>query len=141
MIKGKYLSINDDLTKVADIHKKVYNQPFMSDPLSMYVLVFEEELAVGTGSILFNEGVFTLKNIAILPQYRNKGYGEFALRLLADKALLAGGKEVFLECPKDIVAFFQKYGFESTSNKDGFYSMKLSLEKFQSPCKNHCNNH
>lgn len=138
MIRGKYLSIEDDLTDVNQIRSTVFNNSLPVNPLSMNVLVYEGDLPVGTGSIILSEGLFIIENIAILPTYRNKGYGEFTLRLLADKALLSGAKEIFIKCETALQPFFAKYGFHAL--KDSNFSMKLILSELISPCKNHCKN-
>ena len=135
MIRGKYLSINDDLSDLLNIRQTVFsfkNRPV--SPLAMNVLVYEQKSPVATGSIIYEDGIFTIEGIAVLSQHRKKGYGEFALRLLADKAMVAGGKEVFLECEKGVCEFFKKYNFEIYEDNENLVKMKVDLTQFKPAC-------
>lgn len=142
MIKGKYLSINNDLSEVINVRYSVFGDMNTDiNPFAMNVLVYDEQIPVATGSIIYDEGVFTIEGIGVLSQHRNKGFGEFTLRLLADKALLAGGKEVFLECSKKVSSFFQKYYFDIYKEKDNTVMMKVNLEQFKPACGGNCSTH
>ena len=139
MIRGKYLSANDDLSQVINIRNTVMKTNITDiNPMAMNVLVYEEEKAVAAGTIIYDTQIFSIENISVLKEYQNKGYGEFTLRLLADKALLAGAKYVELTATPETLSFFKKYEFKSTSSDNDDLHMKLDLSELKKPCGGSC---
>lgn len=68
------------------------------------------------------EGVLEIKNIAVLPEYRHKGYGRAMLRFIEDKyrteytVLQAGTGDSLLTVP-----FYEKCGFQKSHIIQNFF--------------------
>ena len=151
MIHGKYLSIKDDLSDVVKIRIEVFEKELAfldnigidsNDELAINVIVYDKEIPVGTGRIILDyDGDFTIDMVCVLSNYRKKGYGEFIVRLLADKALLSGGDYIHLLATDDTVSFFEKLDFKKDTvapRDDDLVSMTLKLSDFTTPCGHNC---
>ena len=59
-------------------------------------------LYMGCGRILcdIEKFRFYIDQVGILPEFRNHGFGEFALRMLVDKANVCGAQKVWLKLPE-----------------------------------------
>lgn len=127
MIHGKYINQGEDLTDVlkvrqlslcdgvngnsdgvlADIDVSTLLDDL--DPLAVNILVDipegEDEdgprINIGCGRILCDVDHFRfyIDQMGILPAYRHKGFGEFALRMLVDKANVCGADKIWLKLP------------------------------------------
>ena len=62
----------------------------------------KQVLCMGCGRILcdIDRFRFYIDQVGILPGLRNHGFGEFALRMLVDKANLCGAQKVWLKLPE-----------------------------------------
>lgn len=71
----------------------------------------DEKTPVGTARLLFmNE--FKIGRLCVLPEYRGKGYADFLVRMLLDKAFQMGASEVYVDARLSAVGFYKKIGFE-----------------------------
>jgi GNAT superfamily N-acetyltransferase len=139
MIRGRYLSIMDDLSDVIHMRKEIFNTDIdKNDDLAVNVIVFDKEIPVGTGRIILDsDGNFIIDKVGVLEEYRGKGYGEFIIRLLADKALLSGAKFIYLTATENTVPFFEKLFFKKEKNND-IVNMILNLSDMTTPCGHKC---
>lgn len=156
MIQGKILTYGDDLTPIYDIRKKVFVEELgipkdkafdEQDPMAMHVLVFEEnpdqdnamnnKIPVATGRITYDGTDCVIEHIAVLKKYRNKEYGDFTLRMLVNRALIAGVKEISLLSPTNLCHFFENVGFEKNEeqNDNEVSHMSLKLSNLVTMCK------
>ena len=82
---------------------------------------FEDNKLVGFVSLSRkSEGVFSLNNLAVLPEYRNKGYGESLLDFCRDKVKALGGNKIKIEIIGDndvLRDWYIKKGYISTGTK------------------------
>jgi N-acetylglutamate synthase-like GNAT family acetyltransferase len=97
---------------------------------------------IGCGRILCDveQFRFYIDQIGIVPAFRKKGYGEFALRMLVDKANLCGAKQVWVKLPDawdlsdpahdDALRFFKTMHFEQVTDK----WMAADIDAFHSCC-------
>lgn len=128
MIRGKLLSYGDDLKEVYGIRKEVFVKELglskeeefdFEDSSAVHVVVYDEKLIhqkeqltpVATGRITYDGEVCEIAHISVLKEYRNQEYGDFALRMLINRAMISGIEEIVLYSPKNIVAFFERVGF------------------------------
>lgn len=132
MIQGKLLSFGDDLSEVFLIRKKVFIDELGmteehiksdNDNSALHVVIYEEsdkKYTVAAGSLYYCGESCLLDNIAVLKEYRNKKYGDFAVRMLIFKAFQKGYFQVELKCKKLVQSFFESIGFEmiNEDNKD-----------------------
>lgn len=121
MIRGKFFSIEDDLQDVFAVRKKVFQEEQgiaaeierdEIDPIAMHGAVYDEnDNCVAAGRIFWDDGRYVIGRVAVLAEQRGKGYGDFLVRMLIDRANLAGAKQVFAHVQKETVGFYESIGF------------------------------
>ncbi|MGB4661841.1 MAG: GNAT family N-acetyltransferase [Mobilitalea sp.] len=123
-IQGKILSGTDDLKEAYEIRRKVFieeygileNEEFDKlDSTSMHVIVYEDneyKKAVATGRIYYDGETCEIGKICVLKEFRNRKYGDFAVRMLLNKAFTSGISDVYLNAEEQVVEFYKKIGFE-----------------------------
>lgn len=152
LIQGKYLYLGNDLSEVYHIRSEVFckeigikeeDEKDSLDMQSVHVLIFSCDNTlkpVATGRISFDGNTYLITKVCVLKEERNKYYGDFAVRMLANKAFLSGAKDVIVETYIQNIEFYEKIGFAINGNSyvkfDGEY-IKLIL-KSESLCKK-CN--
>lgn len=149
MIRGKYLGYGDDLTQAAYVRKKVLGKGLdEKDSLAINVVVFDESHVVGTGRItpddfnLAGSFRFTIEMVCVLKEYRHLGYGDFMVRMLADRAFCAGAAKVYANVPDSCMEFFKKLNFSedlsTVITEPNTRVMVLTADGLASPCGGHC---
>ncbi len=123
MVQGKYLYYGDNLSQVFEIRRKVFveeqgvseTEEFDDyDDLAVHVLVYDNsKKPVATGRVYHDGKNYRIGRIAVLKEERGKYYGDFVVRLLANRALSAGAKEVIVNAQVKAVRFYEKIGFIS----------------------------
>ena len=121
MIRGIYLSYNDDLKDVYAIRKAVFTDEMGidadterddNDMMAMHAVLEAEGGMVATGRMKYDGETFELDKVAVLPDYRRQGYADFVVRMLLDKVFLADGKTILADVTADAVPFFETIGFK-----------------------------
>ena len=82
------------------------------DSSGVFALLFEDEKSVGTARVVKTDKGYKIGRIAILKEYRGKGYGAFIVRAIAQKTFDLGTDEAFLNALNYAVPFYEKLGFE-----------------------------
>ncbi len=125
MIYGKFVTEKEDLETVNDIICRVLTQECglaesgEGESFALSALLYTEEPAAAhadgepaaAGRLLFDGDRFEIVETAVLPACRGQGYGDFLVRLLIDKALMAGAQEIRLDALAGTEGFFEKIGF------------------------------
>lgn len=123
MIQGKLLSYDSDLSEALEIRRQVFVKEYQrseaeefdeQDSIAIHVIVYEQgeqKKPVATGRIVFDGITCEIGHIAVLKEYRNREYGDFAVRMLINKAFTSGIHEVSVKAPGQLINFFQKIGF------------------------------
>lgn len=124
-IQGKYLYYGDNLSEVFEIRKQVFQieqgvsaeEEFDdNDDLAVHVLVFDtegEKHPVATGRV-FHDGIdYRIGRVAVLKNERGKKYGDFVVRMLANKAFLSGAQRVVIDAQITALRFYERIGFKS----------------------------
>ena len=155
MIHGKYINQGEDLTDVlkvrqlslCDAQMNTAKDALDSEAVNILIDLQEEEGAggdafIGCGRILCDveQFRFYIDQVGIIPAFRKKGYGEFALRMLVDKANLCGAKQVWIKLPEewdlsdpshaDALQFFKGMHFTFVTEK----WMAAEIDDFHSCC-------
>lgn len=124
LIQGKILSYGSDLSEVIDIRRKVFiqelnmeeNEEFDDqDSYAIHVVVYEQGdriNPVATGRLIFDGTTCEIGHVAVLKEYRNKKYGDFAVRMLINKAFTSGIHEVTIKTPNNLIEFYHRIGFK-----------------------------
>ena len=152
MIRGIYLSCNDDLKDVHAIRKAVFTNELGipaeteaddNDMMAMHALLEGETGSfVATARMRFDGDTFILDKVAVLPEYRRNGYADFVVRMLLDKVFTADGKVIYAEVISDTIPFFESIGFRDngSEHKEGSLSYKpmiLEKGKVKTKCAEH----
>lgn len=133
-IQGKLIQATDRLEEVISIRNKVfveeykipYDEEFdQTDNIAIHALAYEShedkantKKAVATGRIIYDGDECTIDKVAVLKDQRNKGYGDFIVRLLLNKAFMSGIKKVYALSYEESRGFYEKIGFIMEDNGD-----------------------
>ncbi len=144
MIEGKFLKFEDGLSCVLEIRKKVFVEELglpmdsLSDDLdsgSEHVIVFNEKhQVVAAGRLSLIDEEFWISQVVVLKEERGKYYGDFVVRMLADKAFRNSGSEVLVKADENSFHFFIKLGFTIMKTVLDEHNSKLIIMKLD---KNH----
>lgn len=133
MISTKWFQSND-LGDVLKIRTEVFVNELNLDNSSAYddydsfgksVLVYENEKAIGTGRLIFNDGKYIIDKLCVLKEYRNNYYGELIIRMLVRKAVDMGAQKTYsfinkaYMSSKSLKSIFGKIGFIVDSEENG----------------------
>ena len=152
LIQGKILSYGHDLSEVMTIRRKVFIEEMNipedvefdeQDTTAMHVIVYEEaggKKAVATGRICFDGTDCEIGHIAVLKEFRHKKYGDFAVRMLLNKAFTAGITDVSVISFAETTEFFETIGFRKSSdifscNNHNYFKMKININNVITACK------
>ena len=142
MIRGVYLNtMNDDLSACKEIYHEVFkeiatgnnanieewNKSGNTEDMAIYLLLFnEDEIPVGTSRLIFDfDGMFKFDGLAVLSQFRKKGYGDFIMHMMFDKAYQSGAHYLVSDDIYHMPEYFEKYGFVIENQR-----MILDLKKY-----------
>ena len=144
MIHGKYIGQGGDLSEVKALREEIFGSGMAesydlheeADPMALNAVIDEDGKNVGTGRLVFDiiEDKFYVDNIGILEEYRGKQYGEFTLRMLADKADQCLAKEIWAEVPKSAENFFKRLFFKPLGNNGDMITMNAQIADFHTCC-------
>lgn len=88
------------------------NEEFDSyDHIADFALLFDNDKAVATARAVKTEDGFKIGRIAVLKDYRGKGYGDLIVRAVIEKAFSYGADYVLVDSQNHAVPFYEKIGF------------------------------
>ncbi|WP_207653584.1 GNAT family N-acetyltransferase [Clostridium peptidivorans] len=112
---------SDDLKDAYEIRKKVFIEEqsvpkeIERDKLdirSAHVLIYNDELPVATGRIVFKEhSNCSLGRIAVLKEYRGKNIGKMLVENLVEKSFELGADEIHIHAQKHAERFYEMLNF------------------------------
>lgn len=127
-IQGKFKTYQDDISEIIEIRRKVFveeqhkkeEEEFDEyDKNAIFCVVYEEneddkiKIPVGTGRlVLLEDGRYKIGRIAIKKEYRGKQYGDMVVKMLVNKAFMAGASEVYVGAQIRAKGFYEKIGFQ-----------------------------
>lgn len=82
------------------------------DSLADFALLFDSDRPVGTARVVRLDKDFKIGRIAILKEYRGKGYGAVIVRAVLEKAFQKGADKVYVDAQNYAVPFYEKIGFK-----------------------------
>ena len=83
------------------------------DQISFNVVVYENNLPVGTGRLIFKNNQYQIGRIAVISEFRGKRYGDLIVRMLIRKAINLGAEEVYLHSQANKKSFYEEIGFKA----------------------------
>lgn len=126
LIEGKYLFFGDNLSDSFAVRGKVFQEEqgipkeIELDNLdndAVHVVVYVDHSPVATGRMIFDGKNYYIGRVAVLKEERRKKYGDFVVRMLADKAFMMGAKEIYINSQESVVGFYEKIGFAVCGEK------------------------
>lgn len=137
-------SDSDDFQLVRDIRKSVFTAEQGADSNTefdfydekgedtLYALLYDGERIVATSRLALTEKGFKIGRIAVLKDYRGKGYGDKIVRAVIEKAFEKGAEAVLVDAQNYAVPFYQKFGFKIIGSQifdRGLPHMPMCLDK------------
>ncbi|MGE7867480.1 GNAT family N-acetyltransferase [Bacillus paramycoides] len=96
-----------------------------------HILVYYNELPVGTGRIRFVDGIGKLERICILKDYRKYGLGKVIIQSLEEIARNKESNKVKLHGQTHAEGFYKKLGYQTSSDvfmEDGIPHILMTKE-------------
>lgn len=142
MVRGKWFPMGSDISEALRIRSEVFGQGEDAlDSAAQQVVVYREGSPVGSARLYWADGAFRLDKLGVLPEERNKGFGDLLIRLLLFKALTHNASLIALDTPVETRGFFAKYGFQDDGEQAGLIRMHILGENVQlSHCGGNCAN-
>lgn len=128
MVEGKWLPPGADIEPAIILRQEIFAKGRdEKDDYSWQALALSEGKPVGAGRIWWEEGAFHIGFIGVLPDFRNRGFGDFLTRLLLFKAQQHNAVKVVLHARPETAPFFGRYGFipYGEPEKDGTIRLEL----------------
>lgn len=129
MIRGKFLNgYTDNLEECFEVRRKVFMEEQniseedeldgMDEKCGHYIVYNEADIPVSTGRLIrVSDDVFKIGRVATLKEHRHKGYAEFLMLALIEKARSLGAKEIILYAQIPAAPFYEKCGFKKESDE------------------------
>ncbi|MGN1329365.1 MAG: GNAT family N-acetyltransferase [Eubacterium sp.] len=99
---------------------------------TLYVLLYDGENIAATSRLAKTEKGYKIGRIAVLKEYRGKGYGDRIVRAVIEKAFEKGAETVLVDAQNYAVPFYEKFGFKVIGSQifdRGLPHMPMSLDK------------
>lgn len=145
MINIKYITANDnEFDIVKAIRSAVFTNEQGADALSEfdkydsadmntnYALMYDCDIPVATARIALTDKGYKIGRIAVLKEYRGKGYGDIIVRSVTQKVFSMGADIVFVDAQNYAVPFYEKIGFKVIGDEimdRGLPHMPMSISK------------
>lgn len=84
-----------------------------SDKYAKNMILTINNIPIGTGRLIEIDKKMYIGRLAVLKQYRKKGYGTNIIRFLLNEAKNMGYREVFIHAQSYAINFYEKLGFKS----------------------------
>ena len=124
MVQGKFISGKSDLKDILYIRSEVFIKELMLyeeceegafDIDAIHAVVYEgasQIYPVSIGRLIIEKDILRIDKVAVLQDFRGKGYGDFVVRMLLDKAKSFHIDKIVIDAPKKTTKFFNKLGFQ-----------------------------
>lgn len=102
------------------------------DSQSDFALLFESDKPIGTARVVRLDKGFKIGRIAILKEYRGRGYGDLIVRVVLRRAFEKGADTVYVDAQNYAVPFYEKIGFKVIGNEitdRGLPHIPMSIEE------------
>lgn len=138
----KFITFQDnEFKKVKFIRTSVFTEEQGADAQSEFdsfdstadfALLYENENAVAAARVVVTDKGCKIGRIAVLKEYRGKGYGAVIVRAVTEKAFEKGSDIVYVDAQNYAVPFYEKIGFQVIGKEiidRGLPHMPMCIEK------------
>lgn len=141
MISGVYIDGNKDIEDAVFVREQVFvNEQHIPNNLvfddfdneAIHVIVYEDKKPVGTGRLVFDNGIYLIGRIAVLTDKRGNNYGDLVVKMLIQKAFDMGAEYIEVHSQIKAVMFYKKIGFIESSEiykEAGIDHITMKLQK------------
>ncbi len=128
MINTRWFQGRENLSDALVLRKNVFCNELKTDEnlvtdiyddFAFSLVVYEDNVPVGTGRLLFKEGKFFADMVCISEGHRGKNYGDLIVRMIVRKAFDMGAEKTYAKISKQYKKLFENIGFEEVSEEDG----------------------
>ena len=143
MIITKYFESFNELNELSDDYFKIIKEVFLDEEdtkvpnsegysftshfgiipdSSLFAVMYDDNVAVSAGRILFVNNRFEIGPIGVKKAYRGKNYGSTMVKKLINRISEMGGTKQYLAARAQAIQFYKKIGFvefESTYSHFG----------------------
>jgi len=88
-----------------------------NDKLSYHAVLFEDEIPVACGRLYFTDNIAHIGRVAVLKDYRRKGYATKICKKLIDISISRKINDITLDAQKYVVGLYEKLGFKVVSDE------------------------
>ena len=100
---------------------------------AVFLVARNQDRIIGTGALVPRQnGVAEVVRMSVAADWRRQGIGRMILQAQVDHARQAGYQRIILETTEtwqEVIAFYLRFGFRITHNKDGDMYFELDLER------------
>ena len=121
MITTQWFIGDKDLADAHKVRRKVFiEEQGIDEALEIdgtdggciHLVVYDENgVPAATGRIVVNSGDFSVGRVAVLPEYRKKGYGTLVMQVLINACYSMGSERQYLHSQVSARGFYEKLGF------------------------------
>lgn len=86
------------------------------DNIATHIVLFLDNVPIGTGRFYKENEDYHIGRIAVLKEYRAKGYGKLILQEVENKIKEVGGEKLVLSSQKQAMNFYKKLGYIETGD-------------------------
>ena len=116
--KQKDEFINQQFNAQHDYYHQVYNE-------ASFQIILSDGVPAGRLYLWESERQIRIVDIALLPEFRNKGIGNFILRKLIDKSEESSRiVSIHVECYNPALSLYKRLGFEQKDQTGVYYYME-----------------
>ena len=115
MYSKVFNQLNDDIVYIRTevfMKEQGFDNEFDDlDHQSVFVVVYDEVKAIGTGRCYKNDKGYVIGRVAVLKEYRNQGIGKVILSSLEEEIRKLGSTYIELSAQQRVQTFYEKLGY------------------------------
>lgn len=143
MISTKWLQGKTNLNDVMKIREQVlYEENNINeflftdfyDDFAFNVVIYEDEITVGCGRLLFKEGKYFIDNVCVLKEYRGRRYGDLIVRMLVRRSANMGVENTYSLVDNNCRHLFENIGFIKTEEYEDGKSLMMKTGDVGGEC-------
>ena len=87
------------------------------DRIASHFILYLDKTPIGTARLFEKDDIYYIGRMAVLKEYRGRGFGEFIMKKMMDFAKHRKINKIVLHAQNDVVEFYKKFGFVETDNE------------------------
>lgn len=104
---------------IEEMNLPQYSITDIYDDFAFNVIAYHDSIPVGTGRLLFKNGMYFIDNVCVIKEYRRKHIADLIVRMLVRKAVNLGAEKTYTEVNLSLKELFENIGFKlEDSNGD-----------------------